>query len=145
MICTSHICCWYSCTEFSSARILNSTTKLIPKDEKIWPGEKTYGAQHNIHALARRTPRNQLPLEHTTTKTHIHTTHKTKNNIQHRHHGPPKPPASNGSNVTGECNRRTLRDQSRSSQHGDVLFIDNTTFSFIYLTIILCAVAQRTH
>jgi hypothetical protein len=55
--------------------------------------------------------RNQPLLEHTTTKTHTHTTHKTKNNTQHHHHGPPQLPASNGSNFTGECNRRTLRNQ----------------------------------
>jgi hypothetical protein len=89
--------------------------------------------------IARRTPKNQLPLAHTT----IHNTH-TKN-IKHRHHGPPKPPASSGSNFTGECDRRTSRDQSRSLQHGDVLFIDDTNFSFIYLFIILSAAAQRTH
>ncbi len=50
-----------------------------------------------------------------------------------------------GFNFTGECKRRTLRDWSRSSQHGNVIFIDDTNFSFIYLTIILCAAAQRAH
>ena len=97
---------------------------------------RTHGTNH---------PGNQPLLEHTTTKTHTHTTHKTKNNIQHRHHGPPKPPASNGTNFTGECNCGTSRNPSRSMQHGSVLFIDNTNFSFINLTIILCAAAQRAH
>ena len=32
-----------------------------------------------------------------------------------------------------------------SLQHGDVLFIDDTNFSFIYLTAILCAAAQHAH
>jgi hypothetical protein len=95
------------------------------------------------HALARRTPRNQPPLEHTTIKTHTHKTHKTKNSIQHGHHEPSKLPDSNGSNFTGECNCRTLRNQSWSLQHGDVLFIDDTTCPFIYLPIILCSGSAR--
>ncbi len=101
-----------------------------------------YGAQH-IHALAQRTPRNQPLLEHTTTKTHTHTIHKPQNNTQHCHHGPPKLPASNGSNFTGECNHGMLHDRSQSLQHGYVFLIDYTNFSFIYLTINLCAAAQR--
>jgi hypothetical protein len=72
----------------------------------------------------------------TASRTHNNTQHTTKN-IKHRHHGPPKLPASSGSNFTGECNCITLRNQSRSSQHGDVHFIDDTNFSFIYFTIIL--------
>ena len=68
--------------------------------------------------------RNQPLLEHTTTKTHTHTTHKTKNNTQHRHHGPPKPLASNDSNFTGECNRCMSHNQSQSLQHSYVFLID---------------------
>ena len=102
--------------------------------KKIWRGKNTYPPRTN------RLSNTQQP-EHT----HTHTTHKTKNNIQYCHHGPPKPPASNGSNFTGECNLRTSRDQSRSLQHDNELLIDNTNFSFIYLTIILGAAAQRAH
>ena len=72
-------------------------------------------------------------------------TQHTHKYIKHRHHGPPKPPASRGSIFRGECDRCTSRDQSQSSQHGNVLFIDDTNFSFIYLTNILCAAAQHTH
>ncbi len=74
--------------------------------------------------------------EPTTSCAHNNTQHTTEN-IKHHHHGPPKLPSSSGSNFTGECDCRTLRDRSRSSQHGHVLFIDDTNFSFIYFTIIL--------
>ncbi len=115
---------------------VSSTTILIPKDEKIWRGENTYGA--HAHRMADT-------QEPTASCTHNNTQYTSKKNIKHRHHGPPKPPASSGSNFTGECNCRTSRDWSQSLQHGDVLFIGDTNFSFIYLTIILCAVAQRAH
>jgi hypothetical protein len=60
-------------------------------------------------------------------------THNNTQNIKHHHHGPPKPPASSGSNVKGECDCRTLHDRSQSLQHGDLLFIDDTKFSFIVI------------
>ncbi len=53
------------------------------------------------------------------------------------------PPAPSGSNFTGECDRRTSRDRSRSSQSGDKIFIDETKKTFILFTTILCASAQR--
>jgi hypothetical protein len=81
---------------------------------------------------------------HNNQSTHTHT-HKTKNNIQHHHHGPPKLPASHGTNFTGECNCRTSRNQSQSLQHGIEHLTGDTNFSFIYLTIILGAAAQRAH
>ena len=115
---------------------VSSTTILIPKDEKIWCGENTYGA-HAHHMADTQEP--------TAARPHNNTQHTTKKNIKHHHHGPPKPPASSGFNFTGECGCHTPHNWSRSLQHGNVLFIDNTNFSFIYLTIILCAVAQRTH
>ena len=99
---------------------------------------KKYGA---VKILINQEP--TTSRTHNNQNTHKHTTHKTKNNIQH--HGPPKPPAPNGSNFTGECNCRMSRDWSRSLQHGDELLIDNTNFPFIYLTIILGAAAQRAH
>ncbi len=72
-----------------------------------------------------------------------HTQQRTTTTTKHHHHGPPKPPASNGSNFTGEYNCHTLRDQSRSSQHGDITYIDKTYCSIILFTIILQAVAWR--
>jgi hypothetical protein len=78
--------------------------------------------------------------EPTTSCTHNNTQHTTKN-IKHHHHGPPKLPASSGSNFTGECDRRTLHDLSRSLQHGNVTFINITNCSDILLTIILQAMA----
>ena len=43
------------------------------------------------------------------------------------------------------ANRRTSRNQSQLLQHGYVLFLDDTNFSFIYFTTILCAAAQHAH
>ncbi len=75
----------------------------------------------------------------------LHTQQHTTHNIKHKyhHHGPPKLPASSGSNFTGECNPRTSRDWSQSSQHGNVTFIDKTNCSVILFTIILQAAARR--
>ena len=84
------------------------------------------------------TQENQLPAS----CTHNNTQHTTKN-IKHHHHGPPKLPASNGSVFTGEYNCRTLCNQSRSSQHGNITYIDKTYCSVILFTIILQAVAWR--
>ena len=69
----------------------------------------------------------------------------TTNNINQKkcHHGPPNPPAPGGSNSTGECDRPTSRDRSRSLRFSDVTFIDENNKSFILLTILLCAAAQR--
>ncbi len=82
-----------------------------------------------------------------TPRTHrlLTTTHNTHKKHKTTHHGPPKPPASRGLNLTGECDLHTLRDRSQSLQHGDVLFNDDTIFSFIYFTAILCAAAQHAH
>ncbi len=81
--------------------------------------------------------------EPTASCTHNNTQHTTEN-IKHCHHGPPKPPAISGSNFTGECNCRMLHDLSQSSQHGNVLYIYGTNFSFIYFTIILiCSGSAR--
>jgi hypothetical protein len=53
--------------------------------------------------------------------------------LSSRHYGPPNPPAPAGSNSTGECNRPTSSDWSRSLQSSDVTFIDeiNKFFHFI--------------
>ncbi len=75
---------------------------------------------------------NQPPLAHTT----LH-----NNNKKHPHHGPPKPPASDGSNFTGDYNYCTLHDRSQSSQHGDITSIDKTYCSVTLFPIILQAVA----
>ena len=66
-----------------------------------------------------------------------------KTTTKHRPHGPHNPPAPSDSNFTGECDRRTSRDRSRSLQSGDVIFIDETKKTFILFTTILCASAQR--
>jgi hypothetical protein len=68
--------------------------------------------------------------------------HKSKT-TKKRHHGPPNPPAPGGFNSTGECDRLTSCDRSRSLQSSDVTFIDENNKSFILLTIFLCAAAQR--
>ena len=89
--------------------------------------------------IARPTPKTNHLLTTTHNTQHKHT------NKKHRHHGPPKLPAFKGSNFTGECNHHVSRELSRLLQHGDVLFIDDTNFSFIYLTAVLCAAARHTH
>jgi len=55
----------------------------------------------------------------------------------------PNPPAPSGFIFKGECDRRMSRDRSRSLRSGDVIFMDATKKSFILLTTILCASAQR--
>jgi hypothetical protein len=122
-------------TVFSSDHITSRylvSTILAWYLEKIWHGKYTYGT----HAHRMADPKNQLPLKNKT---------KHTQNIKHHLHGPPKPPASRGSNFTGECDRCTARNRSRSSQHRDVIYIDDTNFSFIYLTAIWCAVAWQAH
>ena len=70
----------------------------------------------------RRTLKNLPPLS--SKKTQL----TTKKATEHRHHGPPIPPPSSGSNSTGECDVCTLRDRSRSAQHGDIIFLRATNF-----------------
>jgi hypothetical protein len=77
--------------------------------------------------------------ETTASCTHNNTQNTTEN-IKHRHHIPPKPPASSGSNFTGECDWQsiTIIETQQCS------FIDDTNFSFIYFTIILiCSSSAR--
>jgi hypothetical protein len=69
------------------------------------------------------------------------TKHHKKQKIQH--HDLPQPLASSGFNFIGECDCRMLRNQSQSTQHGDVIFIDDIFFNL--LTIILQVLDQRTH
>ncbi len=83
----------------------------------------------------RQTPKNQPPLAHTTTH---------NNNKKHCHRGPPKLPASNGSNFTGEYKCHTLRNRSWSLQHGDITYNDKTYCSVMLFTIILQAVTWCT-
>ncbi len=70
-------------------------------------------------------------------------TNMLKKTTKHRHHSPQNPPAPSDSNFTGECDRLTSRDWSRSSRSGDVIFIDEIKKTFILFTTILCASAQR--
>jgi hypothetical protein len=69
--------------------------------------------------------------------------HMLKKTTKNCHHGPHNPPAPSDSNFTGECDRRTLHNRSRSSRSGEVIFINETKKPFILLTTILCASAQR--
>jgi hypothetical protein len=64
---------------------------------------------------------------------------------KHQHHESPRPPASSGFKLIGKFDRRTSRDRPRSPQCCYVFLIDYTNFSFIYLTINLCAAAQCAH
>ena len=73
---------------------------------------------------------------------HTQPQHRTTSK-KHQHHDLPRSPASSGSNLTGECDRRTSHDRYRSPQHGDAIFLCETNFSFILLTIILYAADRR--
>ena len=81
-------------------------------------------------------------LEYSRDTTHNHNTNRTTSE-KHRQHDLPRPPASSGSNLTGECIRHTSHDRDRSPQHDDAIFLRETNFSFILLTIILCAADRR--
>jgi hypothetical protein len=68
--------------------------------------------------------------------------HKKQKN---RHHDLPRPLASGGFNFIGECDCHMLRNWSQSTQHGDVILIDETNIFFILLTIILQVLDRRAH
>ena len=84
----------------------------------------------------RQTPRvNQPPLEHTTT----HNT-TTKNSIKHCHHRPPKPPASNGFNFTGECDHHMCIAIDHDYRNTAMYFILTTlTFPFLFNCYSMCS------
>ncbi len=64
---------------------------------------------------------------------------------KHQNHDLPQPLASSSFNFIGECDCHMLRNWSQSTQHGDVIFIDETNIFFILLTIILQVLPSRTH
>ncbi len=64
---------------------------------------------------------------------------------KHQHHDLPRPLASSGFNFIGECGRHVLRNQYQSTQHGDVIFIDEANVFFILWTIILQVLDMRAH
>ena len=66
--------------------------------------------------------------------THNHNTHRTTSK-KHQHHDLPRPPASSGSNWTGECDCRTSRNWYRSPQHGNAFFYVKLTFPLFYLLL----------
>ncbi len=74
-------------------------------------------------------------------------TQPTQNHIKqkHRHHDLPRPLASSGFNFIDECDCRMLRNWSQSTQHSDVIFIDETNIFFILSTIILQVLDQHAH
>jgi len=81
-------------------------------------------------------------LDYSRDTTRNHNTHRTTSG-KHRHHDLPRPPASSGSNFTCECVRLTSRDRYRSPQHGDAMFLSETNFFYILLTIIPYAADRR--
>ncbi len=64
---------------------------------------------------------------------------------KHQHHNLPRPLASSSFNFIGECDCRMLCNWSQSTQHGAVIFIDETNIFFILLTIILQVLDQLAH
>ncbi len=73
----------------------------------------------------------------------LHTTNTTHNKTKHQHHELPRPPASSGFSFIGKCDPGILLDQTQSTQHSYVIFIDETNEFFILSTIILQASDQR--
>ncbi len=61
----------------------------------------------------------------------LHTTNTTPQK-KHQHHNLPCPLASSSFNFTGECNCHMLWNRSRSPQHCDVIFIDETNIFLFY-------------
>ncbi len=59
-------------------------------------------------------------------------------------HDLPQPPASSGFNFIGECHCHMMRNQSHSTQHGNIILINETNIFFILLTIILQVLDLRT-
>ena len=45
---------------------------------------------------------------------------------------PPRPSASSGFKIIGECDRPTLHGDAQSPQHGDAIFNDKITLSLFY-------------
>ena len=68
--------------------------------------------------------------------------HKTQ---KHRHHDLPGPLVSSSFNFVDKCDCHMLHDWSQSTQHGDVIFIDETYIFFILLTIILQVLDRHAH
>jgi hypothetical protein len=64
---------------------------------------------------------------------------------KHQHHDLPQPLASSGFNFLGECDRCMLRNRSQSTQHGDVIFIDETNKFSILSAIILQVLDRPAH
>ncbi len=76
----------------------------------------------------------------------LHTSNTTPKKQKHRHHHDlPWPLASSNFNFIGECDCHTLRIWSQSTQHGNVIFIDETNKFLILLTIILQVLDQRAY
>ncbi len=74
-------------------------------------------------------------------------TQPTQHHIKqkHLHHDFPRPLAFSGFIFIGECDCRMLRNWSQSTQHGDVIFIDETKIFFILLTIFLQVLDRHAH
>ncbi len=64
---------------------------------------------------------------------------------KHQHHDLPLLLSSSGFNFIGECDCRMLHDWSQSTQHSNVIFIDETIIFFILLTIILQVLDRHAH
>jgi hypothetical protein len=89
------------------------SNKLIPT---------TYYYSKNLTNVTLYTTPNNT--QHTTSYTHkknfVHNT--TNNTSSTRHHDPPRPSASSGFKIIGECDRPTSHGDAQSPQHGDAIF-----------------------
>ncbi len=64
---------------------------------------------------------------------------------KHQHHDLPQLLASSGFNFIGECDCCMLRDWSQSTQHGNVIFIDETNIFLVLLTFIQQVLDRHAH
>ena len=60
--------------------------------------------------------------------------HNTTNNTSSstRHHDPPRPSASSGFKIIGECDRPTSHGDAQYPQHGNAIFIVKVTLPLFY-------------
>ncbi len=60
------------------------------------------------------------------------TTNITSSTHKNQHHDPPRPSASSGFKIIGECDRPTSHGDAQSRQHGDAIFNVKITLSLFY-------------
>ena len=84
------------------------------------------------------------------TNCHCGTTQQTASIVahrpkKHRHHDIPRPSASSGFKLIGECDRPTSHGGERSLQHGNATFYSEINSFFNLWRLVLCAADSWSH